>query len=536
MTGRQNVGSGTVARRAVWELLGYALTNAWNGTIVFDDGSGRYAVELVAGVPVKAKLAVPGTRVGELCVARGLVDEEELVSLLGEEFSDLLGARLLRLGLADSTQLDAVLDEQLSVQMEWLAKLPPHAQYALYADRPLLKNWGGPPREIDPLAAIWRVAKATDTSERFLAFVERLGTVELRIHPSARLDRFGFSAELKPILDVLRVKPLTYEALIGTGLASVAVIQRVVSCLALCRHVAVREGTMPAGVDPTEAGASNEARPRQRSFGRPASAPRHRDASKPPPAVISDDETGEMRAELLALSQRCSELSYYELLDVTADSDSTSVQAAFFHVAKRWHPDRLPAGLKDMKDSATRVFARMTEAHQVLSNPSQRAEYDRLIAQGEDMEQEQQQVEQVLRAATAFQKAEILLRRDDVKGALEHARSAHSGDPAQTEYAALYGWVLCRACKLNGETDFGKALSLVKKASRSSPNNVKIRLYNARVLKQAGKLEEAFREFKHVAQEQPGNVEAVREVRLYRMRKGDEEPQKNGLLDRLFKR
>ena len=505
---------------------------------MFVNASGRYGIEVAGGVPVKAKVAVQGTRLGELAVGLRLIDEEELVSLVSAGRPEKFGQQLLSLGLLDEAELDRTLDDQLLLQLEWLGDLPADTIYVLYADRTLLRNWGGAERRIDPLAAIWRVAASAESDERFSAMTERIGETELRIHPAARIDRFGFSKELKPILDILRVKPQTCSGLIETGLAPQETIQRAVACLTLSRHIATKDGVWPAGVETDEGprgGRQTSVVGRRRAFTSSAlSALLPGDSSStvevPPQAV----QVEERRRQLTELAEQCSSLSYYELFDISQDADGGAIQAAFFHAAKRWHPDRLSTELNDLKGSATRIFARMTEAHQVLSSPVQRAEYDRLLEGGEDSEHEQ--VQKVLRASTAFQKAEIYLRRDDIAGALDHAKRAYKDDPDQAEYAALYGWTLCKALVQSGETDLQESLGLVQRAAKKSPGNHKIRIYLARVLKQVGKLDQAFREFRRVAEEHPNNVEAAREVRLYRMRRSEGEQQPGGLLGRLFKR
>ena len=64
--------------------------------------------------------------------------------------------------------------------------------------------------------------------------------------------------------------------------------------------------------------------------------------------------------------------SHYDVLGVPPDAPTQVIQNAFFGLAKKWHPDRLKSELSDLKDTATRVFARLSEASQVLSDPEKR--------------------------------------------------------------------------------------------------------------------------------------------------------------------
>jgi tetratricopeptide (TPR) repeat protein len=184
----------------------------------------------------------------------------------------------------------------------------------------------------------------------------------------------------------------------------------------------------------------------------------------------------------------------------------------------------------------TRIFAKITEAHKVLSNPTQRADYDRLSREGHQEEDEQAKVQQVLRAVTAFQKAEVLARRSDWAGVEKLAAQAHEDDPEQAEYAALLAFARTKLGR--HAPDYADVLALLNPAVAQEPRNVRIKLYRAQVLKQAGKTNEAIRDFRAVVEADPGNVDAQRELRLYKMRRGeaaeDRKSEPGGLFGRFF--
>lgn len=64
------------------------------------------------------------------------------------------------------------------------------------------------------------------------------------------------------------------------------------------------------------------------------------------------------------------QLDYYAVLEISPSADTVEVNAAFRRLAWRYHPDRNPA------PGATLQFQDINEAHQVLSDPVRRAEYD----------------------------------------------------------------------------------------------------------------------------------------------------------------
>jgi len=64
------------------------------------------------------------------------------------------------------------------------------------------------------------------------------------------------------------------------------------------------------------------------------------------------------------------QLDYYAVLEVAPAADSVEINASFRRLAWRYHPDRNPA------PGATLQFQDINEAHQALTDPARRAEYD----------------------------------------------------------------------------------------------------------------------------------------------------------------
>ena len=62
---------------------------------------------------------------------------------------------------------------------------------------------------------------------------------------------------------------------------------------------------------------------------------------------------------------------YYEILQVSPSAHPDVIQAAYRRLALLYHPDRNPS------EDAVRIMAQLNEAYAVLSDPEQRAQYDR---------------------------------------------------------------------------------------------------------------------------------------------------------------
>ena len=65
-------------------------------------------------------------------------------------------------------------------------------------------------------------------------------------------------------------------------------------------------------------------------------------------------------------------MNHYKSLKVSSDSTTAEIKSAYRKLARKKHPD-----LNDGDENAAREFARIAEAYKVLSNPEDRANYDK---------------------------------------------------------------------------------------------------------------------------------------------------------------
>jgi curved DNA-binding protein CbpA len=207
--------------------------------------------------------------------------------------------------------------------------------------------------------------------------------------------------------------------------------------------------------------------------------------------------------------------SYYEVLGVAGDATTEAIASAFFQLAKRFHPDRLGSGFEDVREQATRLFARMTEAHQVLSDSVRRKEYDELVKQGEGAAEEQEEVLRVVRAATSFQKAQFLLKRSNLAAAEAEARQALADDPQQADHVALVAWL--DAAKPNA--DLEAALKVLNECVKMEEVNLRVRWYRGQIQKRLGHERRAIEDFRYIVERDPRHVDAQRELRLHEMQR-----------------
>ena len=546
---------GNLAQTPFCELLVYALGRSLSGSLVLEcPDRSKHALLFQLGAPVKARADAAELRIGALLEARGTIGAEARAAAEAGEPTQLFGERLLAAGAVSAEDLQQVLDEQLYEQIAWLARVPSTTAFAYFADTDLLAQWGGEPRKLDPLAVIWHAIQSNPPKERIALACQGLADKVLRLHPSSRIGRFGLGAREKPVLDVLRMKPQSLAELAKTGLLERDALERLLYGLTLTRHLDT--GELPLGVTGQTRQVPAQRAPRRpaSSAGQAAAAP----AASPTAAAPTDGEaakderglrrelsqTGRFaaREEIEAKHRQLEQLDYYAVLDLERNASAEQIATAFTSLVRRWHPDRLSPELSDLKEISMRVFARMTEAHRTLAQVASRADYDRSLGIGVDSgDSEQAQIERVLRAAESFQKAEILLRKRDLEGAERLAALAVAGDKDQPEYAALYAWIRARKTGASDQ-DIASSLDVLKGAVAKQTNNVKIRYYYAGVLKLSGHDNAALREFKFVADNDPSNLDAARELRLAEMRRQqggsdkDGSSSDGGLFGRFFKR
>ncbi|RYZ07194.1 MAG: hypothetical protein EOO73_12545 [Myxococcales bacterium] len=558
-------------------LLVYLLDRGLTGSLVLEEPSGdKHAIWFDAGAPAKVKTATPVTYLGQVLVEQRAITREVYERTLQGALHErrLHGQVLLETGAVQLRTLRDALREQLARQVLWLFKLNPLTAYGYYDQVNYLERWGAPEGlRVRPLALIWRGLRKHASAAEIETVTARLGQRPIELHVDAPIRRFRFEASEQALIDVLRARPQSLSSLVSSGLAAPDDVKRLVYVLVILRQlelgvpgatpvgadeapsssriaVAVPgraslpdvESMMPAGrasipdvenvvprpssphpvampvsssppvatssVPP--AARSNSPMPRQSFTPAPAGAP-------PAPQFLGSG-TADLRLELEALSARAGG-THYEVLGLPSDAPASAVQSVFFALAKRWHPDRLRPEVADLKEEAGRVFSRISQASQVLSDPMARAAYDKSIAQGEAPD-EAEQVQRVLRATTAFQKAEVYLKRGNLALAEKEALLAYTSDPTQADHIALHVWI--QAQKPSADlTDLAVQL---EKAVKTEPNNLRVRWYRGQLLKRLGRAREALHDFRFIVERDPRHTDAHREVRLYAMRRGNRPP------------
>jgi len=126
-------------------------------------------------------------------------------------------------------------------------------------------------------------------------------------------------------------------------------------------------------VQSAELAPGDEEAPRGDGAG-PAAAPEPDDAAVDPSLELDPD----LQRRILAYELRLDDAGYHELLGVDRGADARAIKLAYFRLSKEYHPDRyFRRKIGDFDKRLDRIFKRIVEAYELLSDPTTRAEIER---------------------------------------------------------------------------------------------------------------------------------------------------------------
>ena len=181
------------------------------------------------------------------------------------------------------------------------------------------------------------------------------------------------------------------------------------------------------------------------------------------PGHAKADRREVMRTEIQDMIDRLPELDHYDALGLGRDASAAEIKKAYFKAAKRYHPDALArVGASDLREEAARVFARISEAFETLSDPARKSAYD--AGGGNQAEIDTGRLAQ---AEKSYRKGEILLRMGNFQAALEYLESAVELWPEEAAYQSGLGW----ACYKQPRSEPDRARTHLEKAHDLAPDD-----------------------------------------------------------------
>jgi curved DNA-binding protein CbpA len=185
--------------------------------------------------------------------------------------------------------------------------------------------------------------------------------------------------------------------------------------------------------------------------------------------------------------------SYYEILGVEPLASQDQIKLAFRRLARERHPDRFRGAARAQAETD---FQAITEAYNVLNDPTQRTRYDKTISS--KTTQQLSNPREVARALLG--KAMGLVKTGQAAEANEYFAQAIAHDPESAKGHHLYGVFLSR--QVGG---LEEGLRHLDQAVRLEPNDVKILLDASKAFARARMFARATRFAQQAAQLSPGD-------------------------------
>jgi curved DNA-binding protein CbpA len=537
--------NGTLEKTPLIHLVLYALQNGLTGTVeLWAPGERRAGILFLSGQPAKTYTSEPISYLGAIMNELGYLSEDGLARSLDDlaqaksRGPALHGQLLLQARVIDEKMLLDSLQHQVAQKLRHVSTFPPESVYAYYELFDGLRGWGSDMSEgFDPVPMIWAMLQANPPHAHLNSALANVGALPVRLGRNANMTRLGLAPRHLAAIERLRERALRVADLVtGSGLAE-SEARLLVYLLLVTRQIDVLRPSdgHPSGshgaarmspFPPIVAEAVQAVRSKTPSSPMPGpartSSPARNSSTTTPAATSPGGSTGltQRADEIVRRAAIIDQSDYFAMLDVPRDATLETVQASFFALAKKWHPDRLPPELAHVRDACSRVFARMSEAHSTLIDASKRENYALLLADGSGSPETQDKVAKVIDAATNFQKAEVCLKRGDHSQAEVLCRLALEADSTQSDYLAMMAWLQALKPENQSPEKTAQSLVMLTEAIKINGRCEKAYFWRGMLLRRLGKAEAAMRDFKEAVELNPRNIDAAREVRLYRMRGG----------------
>ncbi len=454
-------------------LLAGASERATSGTFTFTHGTRRDTLTMRLGKIAVVRTSEPVTYLGGVPHDLGVIDVTTLDSTLREVVSTkrLHGDVLVACGALPRERVEEGLGEQTVRNVVHLFTLPEATKWtfredvdelagARDEDRPMVETW----------PAVWRALRnAPPTAHVAFILTKIEGAVHLKDLGS--VARFGLSREEQAICEQLHARPSTLAALRASQATAAEKVDRLVYLLALGRCI-TRVEAPPIG--PMELGAEG----------------------------------------VRARASRVTNEEPHAVLGISRGASVEAARAAFFRMARLWHPERLPSALSEVREECRHVFTRIGEAHRSLVDTVSHVDVEAMLGRGSGGTAANDSTRPPPFVAS-LRDADSALARGDLEAAKTIAQNLTRAGTAGPGARAVLAWCAIGA----GAPDAGPhaleaALVTLDRVLTGDPDCVRALYYRAQVHKRLGNALAALRDHRRVARLEPGHRHAQYEMSI----------------------
>ena len=444
------------------ELLRNLHQGALDGVLLLDHGRKKKAIELRAGWPVSVKSNLISECFGNYLEAQGLCSEGEL------------DESIKRMKTGEGFQGEILVAMEVLDEEQMVSSLREHALDKFFE----IFSWRDGRFKFRPDAHVQRGSSVGIDGHPSKLIVEGIR----RHYSLSRIDRYlelhqsEFLVPLPYDPDQLALLELGAEEAhwlcqldgsetVGTFLQFPDAIRRVAFAMISIEVL---------GVDVL---------PGDRSLSQPTAEAKN---GLPDTHSVDDRADEDLRVELAEFANRIRNKDHYETLGVTMAAPDEDIRAAYAALAKTTHPDRFHAASRSVRQLASQVFNRISEAHAGIATAGDRKSYASELAQGLRVVAAEAEGRRALDAETEYQRGENLVVKRDYEGALLCYGRAVEHFPSEGEYHSSYGWCLY-LCHPDNEVMLGEALEHCRKGVKLAKDREKPYLLLGRLYKATGR-------------------------------------------------
>ena len=242
-----------------------------------------------------------------------------------------------------------------------------------------------------------------------------------------------------------------------------------------------------------------------------------RDLPPAPPENMGPEDQKRWE-EIVRVFSMMDRQNYFEMLGIKESADGNEARQKYLALAKIWHPDRLPPQLVQLRPYVEEIFHLLTTARDTLTDSKKRGEYQKTVMQGGGTPEADRKLNIMVETAINFQKVDVLVKRRRYDEALEICDAAIAAVRKEPDYPAMKAWILLLRDGVDDPDSAEQIRNLLRKTFQLNPDHVQGHFVRANFLKRQGEHDKALKHFRKVANLDPKNLAALREVRIGTMR------------------
>jgi len=206
---------------------------------------------------------------------------------------------------------------------------------------------------------------------------------------------------------------------------------------------------------------------------------------------------------------------YYEILNIKKDASVDEIKEAYFISIKKFHPDANMNFPEEIRVKSERIFTKVTKAYEILSDEHKRNTFD----EKEELSKFREQANSIYEAEIIYSEGEMLLRQRNFKEAEKKFIEAIELNPDESAYVGINAWAKYLSAP-DKEVVFEDVKKELKNAIEMDKNIAENYYYLGSIYKFSENLASAEKFFATAIEKDPYYVEAKRELRLLKSRKG----------------